>query len=170
MESQSTSDENPWPHLSDYFNYVSRSGDQIMFDCKICLPRKSTIKAHTSSLNNLKQHMRRAHESQCVQFEKTVKAGSSRGKPKRKTNLVQSDIDSDASTSNRAKKIRQRNIAESFAVAATGVGVSQASVDQCIVNFFITNMIPLHVVETKSFGKLIKTLNPSKSSISHVRQ
>ncbi|KAG5868429.1 hypothetical protein JTB14_029045 [Gonioctena quinquepunctata] len=61
---------------------------------------------------------------------------------------------------------RQLSIGESFGIAATGSGVPQAKVDKCIVNLFVSNMIPLHVVESKSFGALIKTLNPSKNSIS----
>lgn len=66
----------------------------------------------------------------------------------------------------RIQQGRQLSIGESFGIAATGSGVPQAKVDKGIVNLFVSNMIPLHVVESQSFGALIKTLNPSKSSIS----
>ncbi|CAG9791509.1 unnamed protein product [Diatraea saccharalis] len=170
MESVSSGpDENPWPHLTEYVEFVSRSGQQILFACKRCLPKDTKIKVHVSSLNNLKQHVRRVHESQYVQFEEIVKAGSNRGKTKRRTH---SDDDDSTSSSNpnpvkrRIQQGRQLSIGESFGIAATGSGVPQAKVDECIVNLFVSNMIPLHVVESKSFGALIKTLNPSKNSIS----
>lgn len=66
----------------------------------------------------------------------------------------------------RIQQGRQLSIGESFGIAATGSSVPQAKVDKCIVNLFVSNMIPLHVVESKSFGALIKTLNPSKNSVS----
>ncbi|KAG5860635.1 hypothetical protein JTB14_023064 [Gonioctena quinquepunctata] len=83
MESDSSGpDENPWPHLTEYVEFISRSGQQILFACKRYLPKDTKIKVHVSSLNNSKQHVRRVHESQYVQFEGTVKAGSNRGKTK----------------------------------------------------------------------------------------
>ncbi|KAL4701993.1 hypothetical protein ACJJTC_010558 [Scirpophaga incertulas] len=122
---------NPWPHLSDYINFVSKSGEQIVFDCKLCLPKETQIKVHKSSLNNLKQHMKRVHEPQYLQFAETVKAGSNRGKPK--TRLINSESNDDSGTT--IKKIRQgrqMSIAESFGIAATGSGVPQARVEECI--------------------------------------
>lgn len=164
----SYADENPWPHLTEYVEFVSRSGQQILFACRRCLPKDTKIKVHVSSLNNLKQHVRRVHESQYLQFEEIVKAGSNRGKTKRKNH---SDNDSNSSSNlnpvkKRIQQGRQLTVAESFGIAATGSGVPQAKVEKCIVNLFVSNMIPLHVVESKSFSALIKTLNPSKNSIS----
>lgn len=95
----SSPDENPWPHLTEYVEFVSRSGQQILFACKRCLPKDTKIKVHVSSLNNLKQHVRRVHESQYVQFEQIVKAGSNRGKTKRRTHSDNDNINDDDSTS-----------------------------------------------------------------------
>lgn len=173
MESDSSGpDENPWPHLTEYVEFVSRSGQQILFACKRCLPKDTKIKVHVSSLNNLKQHVRRVHESQYVQFDEIVKAGSNRGKTKRRTHSADDDSTSSSNPNipnpvkRRIQQGRQLSIGESFGIAATGSGVPQAKVDKCIVNLFVSNMIPLHVVESKSFGALIKTLNPSINSIS----
>lgn len=124
----SGSDENPWPHLTEYVKFVCRSGQQILFACKRCLPKDTKIKVHVSSLNNLKQHVRRVHESQYVQFEEIVKAGSNRGKRKRRTH---SDNVNDNSTSSsnpnpvkrRIQQGRQLSIGESFGIATTGSGV-----------------------------------------------
>ncbi|CAB3223979.1 unnamed protein product [Arctia plantaginis] len=98
-----------------------------------------------------------------VRFEEIVKAGSNRGKTKRRTHSENDNINDDDSTSSSnptpVKRIiqqgRQLSIGESFGIAATGSGVPQAKVDKCIVNLFVLNMIPLHVVESKSFGALI---------------
>ena len=65
-----------------------------------------------------------------------------------------------------AKKARQQTIGESFSIGTTVSGVPQAAVDQRIVDLFVANLLPLHVVESDTFQRLIKTLNPSKSSIS----
>lgn len=163
---------NPWPHLNEYVEFISRSGQQILFACKRCLPKNTKIKVHVSSLNNLKQHVRRVHESQYVQFEEIVKAGSNRGKTKRRiTDSDNINVESTSSSNpnpvkRRIQQGRQLSIGESFGIAATGSGVPQAKVDKCIVNLFVSNMIPLHIVESKTFCALIKTLNPSKNLIS----
>lgn len=173
METETELNLNPWPHLSDYFVFQSRLGEhKLIYECKLCLPKVCTIKAHVSSLNNLKQHMKRTHASKYVQFEEKVKVGSTRGRRKKTDLKSVNSLDVDSSRSDLFsllpvhKRLRQQSIGESFGIAAAGSGVTQASVDQCIVNFFVANMIPLHVVETDTFEKLIKTLNPSKNTIS----
>ncbi|KAB0795331.1 hypothetical protein PPYR_12170 [Photinus pyralis] len=166
--------QNPWPHLSGFVAYKARLRDTLVYECKLCLPKTSTIKAHVSSLNNLKQHVKRMHPVKYIQFEEIVKAGSTRGKIKKRPNSSNtSTIDSNADSSGShflsppsTKKVRQQSIGESFGIVASGSAVPQASVNRCIVNFFVTNMIPLHVVESDTFNTLIKTLNPSKSTIS----
>nr|XP_023018272.1 uncharacterized protein LOC111507216 [Leptinotarsa decemlineata] len=130
MESEfSGPDENPWPHLTEYVEFVSRSGQQIIFACKRCLPKDTKIKVHVSSLNNLKQHVRRVHESQYVQFEETVKAASNRGKTKRRTYSADDDSTSSSNSNPVKRRIqqgRQLSIGESFGIAATGSGVNKS--------------------------------------------
>ena len=112
--------QNPWPHLNDYVAFKSRLGEKLIYECKLCLPKLSTIKAHVSSLNNLKQHMKRTHASKYVQFAEKVKAGSTRGKKKNNSQpppcaLVCSDVDSISSSnlfslSSANKRLRQQII------------------------------------------------------------
>lgn len=113
MESDSSGpDENPWPHLTEYVEFVSRSGQQILFACKRC-------SMHVSSLNNLKQHVRSVHESQYVQFDEIVKAGSNRGKTKRRTHSADDDSTSSSNPNipnpvkRRIQQGRQLSIGES---------------------------------------------------------
>ena len=74
--------QNPWPYLNDYFLLKSGVGDKLIFQCKVCLPKTVLIKGHMTSLNNLKQHIKRTHPVKFMQFEEKVKAGSVRGKGK----------------------------------------------------------------------------------------
>lgn len=159
--------KNPWPHLNDFILFKSKFGEKLVFECRLCFPKKSLIKAHMTSLNNLKQHIRRMHPVKYAQFDEKIRAGSTRGKTKSKTQSSKADTDIDIShspSSSKSRKIlRQQNIGDSFGAMGS---VTQASVDRCMVNFFVTNMIPLHVVESDTFNELVKTLNPSKSTFS----
>ncbi|XP_022816612.1 uncharacterized protein LOC111349645 [Spodoptera litura] len=125
----SDADENPWPHLTEYVKFVSRSGQQILFACKRCLPKDTKIKVHLSSLNNLKQHVKRVHESQYVQFEEIVKAGSNRGKTKRRTHSDNDSTSSPNPVKRRIQQGRQLTVGESFGIAATGSGKNPPNTD-----------------------------------------
>ncbi|XP_014778309.1 uncharacterized protein LOC106874908 isoform X2 [Octopus bimaculoides] len=170
-EPQQEQAHNPWPHLDEYFLIKSREGDKLIFNCNMCLPKTVPIKAHTTSLNNLKQHIKRTHPTKFMQFEMKIKIGSFRGKIKKRfssdsnSSKCSSELSSPYSPPS-GKKVRQQIIAESFDITATGSDIPQAAVDQKIVNLFVANMLPLHIVESDTFKRLIKTLNPSKSSMS----
>jgi len=169
----------PWPHIQNFYVLESRNGELLNFHCVMCEPKVVTIKEHISSLNNLKSHVNRNHPSQLKNFEDTVKAGSQQGK-KRKSNSTQSCGSSvsssiavqpnhQSSTEPSAKVMkpkRQSNVAETFQKAASGVSVRQNVVDMKIVDLFVYNMLPHHVVESSTFVSLIKTLNPSKTAMS----
>lgn len=55
-------------------------------------------------------------------------------------------------------------VGQSFAIST--FAISQENVDKSIVKFFESNMIPLHAVESGTFKQLIRTLNPTKQTIS----
>ncbi|KAL4721168.1 hypothetical protein ACJJTC_000025 [Scirpophaga incertulas] len=110
--------------------------------------------------------MKRVHEPQYLQFAETVKAGSNRGKPKRR--LINSESNDDSGTT--IKKIRQgrqMSIAESFGIAATGTGsgVPQARVEECIrdedEHWWMSDQ-PYHNIQNlqidlQIWGRLVKT-------------
>ena len=60
--------QNPWPHLNDYFLLKSGVGDKLIFQCQVCLPKTVLVKGHMTSLNNLKQHIKRTHPVKFMQF------------------------------------------------------------------------------------------------------
>lgn len=166
-ESQQELFENPWPFLKDFFSIKSREGEKLFYNCELCKPKTVSIKAHTSTLNNLKQHVKTIHLPMFTQFMEKIKAGSSRGKrPVCSTSSI-TLVSPGSSELSAPKKVRQKlTIGESFGIAATGSGIPQPIVDKRIVEFFVGNMLPLHIVESNSFQNLILTLNPSKSSMS----
>ncbi|XP_034018620.1 uncharacterized protein LOC117503486 [Thalassophryne amazonica] len=152
---------NPWPHLEDFFVFksVDKSNNKLMFfRCALCQPKQTTIKAHISSLYNLKSHVRRNHSAQITRFEERIKAGSSRGK---RREYPGSSLQPFAMNT---CQLSQPTIGEAFGQSAAGV--HQSVVDAKIVDLFVCNMLPLHVVESPSFIRLIKTLDPSKTSMS----
>jgi len=54
-------DENPWPHVSRYYAFLGRKESQLKFFCFACRPKSVIIKAHVSTLCNLRAHMQRVH-------------------------------------------------------------------------------------------------------------
>lgn len=163
-EIESLEFQNPWPHLEDYFVLTSRdkrNSKVLYFRCVMCQPKEITIKGQVTSLYNLKSHAKRKHPAYAIQFEERIKAGSSRRKHK------QSSVNSASSQSSQpfVKKARRSSIGEASAPTAS-TNVHQSVVDRRIVDLFVHNMLPLHVVESPTFVDLIKTLNPSKTSMS----
>ncbi|XP_042235836.1 uncharacterized protein LOC121875363 isoform X1 [Homarus americanus] len=168
-EGQAQESQSPWPHLDDYFVLKSRdkrNANILYFQCVICQPKETTIKGQATSLYNLKSHVKRKHPAHAIQFEERIKAGSSRGKHRQSSGSGASSRSSSQSLQPPAKKPRQPTIDEAFGQSAAGTGVRQSVVDKRIVDLFVCNMLPLHVVESPTFVSLIKTLNPSKTSMS----
>jgi hypothetical protein len=60
---------NPWPYLSTYFKFVSRTGDAVKYKCILCRPKEKTLSGHVSSRNNLKLHIRTQHPRKKQDFE-----------------------------------------------------------------------------------------------------
>ncbi|XP_042229523.1 uncharacterized protein LOC121871369 [Homarus americanus] len=168
-EGQAQESQSPWPHLNDYFVLKSRdkrNANILYFQCFMCQPKETTIKGQATSLYNLKSHVKRKHPAHAIQFEERIKAGSSRGKHRQSSGSGASSKSSSQSSRPPAKKPRQPTIGEVFGESAAGTGVRQSVVDKRIVDLFVCNMLPLHVVESPTFVSLIKTLNPSKTSMS----
>ncbi|XP_043994868.1 uncharacterized protein LOC122843844 isoform X1 [Gambusia affinis] len=157
-------ESHPWPHLKDYFFFEARDKSNektLHFQCVLCQPKKITIKGQAKSLYNLKSHINRKHPTHATQFEEDIKAGSSRGKHR----LSVSSSASSQSSQPCAKRARQPSFGETSSKTA-GTDVCQSMVDKQIVDLFVHNMLPLHVVESPTFVGLIKMLNPSMTSMS----
>ncbi|XP_054881487.1 uncharacterized protein LOC129355892 isoform X3 [Poeciliopsis prolifica] len=157
-------ESHPWPHLKDYFFFEARDKSNektLHFQCVLCQPKKITIKGQAKSLYNLKSHINRKHPAHATQFEEDIKAGSSRGKHR----LSVSSSASSQSSQPCAKRARQPSFGETSSKTA-GTDVSQSMVDKQIVDLFVHNILPLHVVESPTFVGLIKMLNPIMTSMS----
>ena len=55
---------NPWPYISDFFEYVTseNDGNQYVYKCLKCLPDTRLYKAQKRSLYGLRSHITRKHK------------------------------------------------------------------------------------------------------------
>nr|XP_053635113.1 uncharacterized protein LOC128690465 [Cherax quadricarinatus] len=164
-QAESQESQNPWPHLDDYFVLKSRdtkNANILYFLCVMCQPRE-TIKGQASSLYNLKSYVKRKHPAHAIKFEEKIKAGSSRGKHGQYS-CCSAISRSSSQLSQRPAKRAHQTIGEAF--VAAGTSVCQSVVDTEIVNLFVCNILPLHVLEFPTFVSLTTTLSSSKTSMS----
>uniref|UniRef100_A0A8C4RA82 BED-type domain-containing protein n=1 Tax=Eptatretus burgeri TaxID=7764 RepID=A0A8C4RA82_EPTBU len=161
--------QNPWPHLERYFKLSRQDKDNekvLYFECQKCRQIKKIVRGHVTGLNNLKSHIKRTHPSIAIQFEE-IKAGSGCGKCRHHTSGNSSVRNSGSTTSELpANKVRQPTIGEALGSASTGTAVRQSTVDDKIVRLFVNNILQRHVVESEEFVDLVRTLNPTKVSLS----
>ncbi|CAI9732719.1 Hypothetical predicted protein [Octopus vulgaris] len=125
----------------------------------MCQPQEITIKRQAMSLYNLKSHVKRKHPVHAIQFEERIEARSSLG------NQSSGSSVSSYSSQPYAKKAYQTSISQVFAQTAC-TSACQSMVDRRIVDLFVNNMLPLHVVESSTLVGLIKMLNLSKMLMS----
>ena len=156
--------QHPWPHLKKYFTLkaVNKDKTQLQFACILCKPKETVIKAHASSLFNLKSHIKKKHSTRAKQFEETIKAGSSRDKH---LNKICSQTDEPPPKKTQVQLTVSETLTSRRGSFCRNAG-SQKQVDTKIVDFFVCNLIAFNVVESSSFFELVKTLNPKTSVIS----
>jgi hypothetical protein len=73
---------NPWPYVNGFFSFIGQRDRSLDYQCLACMPRTVDIKAHVTSLNNLKLHMLKHHPELSDQFHYVIKQCSGRGKGK----------------------------------------------------------------------------------------
>lgn len=153
----------PWPHLNSYYDFVKRDDQNkntLHYKCVLCKPKSVTIKANVSSYFNLKSHMNRTHPSVALQFTQQVKKCDFRGK-KRSTAVI-NDSSSSTSRDMLSSTLQKRQATITEVCQLTGNSVPQSVLDEKITDFFVDNMLPMHVVESSTFSSLVETLNPKK--------
>jgi hypothetical protein len=74
----------PWPYLKNYFEFVSRDGDKVQYNCVLCLPKRQKLNVHTSTRNGLKVHVRSTHPHKLSVFEDLLALKSGRKQKQRK--------------------------------------------------------------------------------------
>ena len=57
----SRNEVHPWPYISDHFSFVEKRGDSFIRQCKLCVPKKTTISAYKNSTSNLRKHVEVNH-------------------------------------------------------------------------------------------------------------
>ena len=51
------SHKNPWPNLEDLFSFKRTKGNNIIMQCKMCLPGRTGLSAYKTSTSNLRKHV-----------------------------------------------------------------------------------------------------------------
>jgi len=136
----------PWPYLASVFEFLSTSAKTHRFKCLLCLPKVTECSAYHNSPSNLKKHVERMHPGHVQDYEKLTE--SSR---KRKAE--------NARDGGSAKKFKQQPITS---LVTNANMVSQAAVDEAIVNLVVGALLPLRIVEIREFIELITTLQPNR--------
>ena len=75
LPAQESDGENPWPYVQTFFKFLSRQESQVSFHCVTCKPKVTVIKAHVTTLQNLRSHMKTRHFAQFPQFEELSRMG-----------------------------------------------------------------------------------------------
>ena len=70
----------PWPRFNKFLLYRTTNGNNHIFLCKLCLPKKHEVKAHKSSYSNIRSHFRKKHPIRFGEIDRVCKTSSVRGK------------------------------------------------------------------------------------------
>lgn len=49
--------KNPWPNLEELFVFKRQQGNNVIMQCKMCLPSKTELSAYKTSTSNLRKHV-----------------------------------------------------------------------------------------------------------------
>ena len=142
---ESVANQHPWPYLAYMFKYVSTSGNTYKFQCLLCLPKHTECSAYRNSPSNIKKHVDRVHPSQIDAYDNLAASAHKR------------KIDNPG-FGGEAKKLKQQRITCHVNNANM---VTQAVVDEAVVNLIVGALLPLRIVEIKEFVELITTLQPN---------
>lgn len=48
---------NPWPYLKDLFEFKSAIDNNVIMQCKLCMPKERQLSAYKNSASNLRKHV-----------------------------------------------------------------------------------------------------------------
>jgi hypothetical protein len=74
--------QNPWPYISDFFEFKGKNGKNLQYQCLSCMPMIKMYSATLGTKANLYGHMERKHPDKVKPFDDANKSGSRRGKQK----------------------------------------------------------------------------------------
>jgi hypothetical protein len=121
----------PWPYLDKFFPFVGRKEGSIQVKCSLCSPKVTLLKAHISSLSNLRTHVHRMHTENIKEFEKAMNEG------RKRTSVEPAEGPSH-------KKKKQLTISS---WGRSSRRATQDGVDRRIVDLFVAGMLPLQVMQ-----------------------
>ena len=97
---------NPWPHIKKYFNFSSKKGSNLYFQCQKCLPARKIISCSEKSRSGLKSNIQHVH-SFCSNSFKACLAEGSKSSSK-KLHLEDIEPNQEPGSSSKSSKLTQR--------------------------------------------------------------
>ncbi len=142
--------KDPWPYLQEYLTFVSSKPSKdkyrnLEYRCTLC---KSLVKANSSSRSNLARHFRRQHPSKLKAFEKLLETTK-------------------ATNQRRLENINQPSVSRYLQREGDPRSVTQATIDNKVLNFIINSSQAFTIVRDEAFQDLIKTLQPRKTVMTY---
>jgi len=80
--------KNLWAHLDNFLIFKKTEGNIVIFDCKICLPKRHEVRCHRTSNYNIKSHFKHKHQTMVTKIEEALKVSSSRGKKRQVSGVI----------------------------------------------------------------------------------
>lgn len=135
-----------------YFKIKENDGENITADCQLCLPQKKTIKGIKGSSSNFFKHLKRIHPNKIDEYNKYKI--SKKDLTRKRLNATQ---DFESREPKQAKLI-QPNI---FGMAKEGGKsvLSQSLFEKRIINFVVSTMSAISIIEHQSFKDIFQGLN-----------
>ncbi|QQP35817.1 Uncharacterized protein FKW44_020724 [Caligus rogercresseyi] len=153
----------PWPYLNQFFVLKKavknkRGRTTMLYTCLNCSSgdKTSTISTDTTSRSNLNRHIKKYHSNKVEEFELLLTANTK--KVGRRSKTAHSIINDDSQTS-----------ILSFTQSHQNSWISQATVDNMIVDWVTNSCQAFHAVEDPSFIRMISTFTHGKEVISRAR-
>ncbi|QQP55777.1 Uncharacterized protein FKW44_000223 [Caligus rogercresseyi] len=142
----------PWPYLNQFFVLKKavknkRGRTTMLYTCLNCSSgdKTSTISTDTTSRSNLNRHIKKYHSNKVEEFELLLTANTK--KVGRRSKTAHSIINDDSQTS-----------ILSFTQSHQSSWISQATVDNMIVDWVTNSCQAFHAVEDPSFIRMISYL------------
>lgn len=176
-------------------NSIDRYANTLFFKCLACQPKNKILKCNVLSVYNLKKHMEKVHPGKVYREYVTASSVKDKQTDEietdsedksdldaKKTDDSGSELEEPEEAYEKAMKVKETEtikkkgkdnksnkkttIVESKPKVKKIPHLTQMRTTNAVVEFFVSNFISLRVVETPSFIKMLRTMNPGYKGMS----
>nr|XP_046255546.1 E3 SUMO-protein ligase ZBED1-like [Scatophagus argus] len=138
--------KNPWPNLEELFVFKRQQGNNVIMQCKMCLPSKTELSAYKTSTSNLRKHVVRKHPSKLAVFSACSRKSLQE-------------------LGSKSKQSKLPGIQAQLAVGGA-IRASQGTVDRFLIRLICEGHHPFSLVEQPAFKEFAAALNPQYKMLS----